>query len=161
MNHKIGQSVGIRISPKTSQMLDLIVEKTGLPKSRLATTFLEDMLPEVERIGESYENGLLRIARWLDRVMNLFKNGRPKPTKSPKGFSKEQFTVWLSDESLEKADKIASQFFMTRSRLLAFMLDAGLNRFTVKGALGFEELRKTLLELGKDLKEEPEDNPAK
>ena len=156
MSPKSGLSVGIRISPKTSQMLDLLVEKTSLPKSRLATTFIEDMLPEVERIGESYENGLLRIARWLDRLMKLFKTGKPNPAKS-KGYSKEQFTVWLSDESLGKADKIAGQFFMTRSRLLALILDAGLNRFTVKGALGFEELRKTLLEIGKDLKEESED----
>jgi predicted transcriptional regulator len=163
MSSSAGQSVAVRLSPKTIDIINALAEKTEYTPSRIAFIMIDASLPAIEKIRTSYESGILSIARWIDKLLSwTFKGVRKKAVKvvteayekeTLKPPPKETFTVWIQNETIERIDAIAKRFYMTRGRLVAMLLEGTMNQFSFKTGVSIAAFHDFVTKTGKELNE--------
>ena len=163
MSPSAGQSVAVRLSPKTIGIINELATKTDYTPSRIAFIMIDAGLPAIETIRTSYESGILSIARWIDKLLSWALKGvrkkalqvvmeaQEKGTLKPP--AKETFTVWLPHEAIERVDAIAKRFYMTRGRLVAMMLEGTMNQFSFKTGVSIAAFHDFVTKTGKELNE--------
>ena len=163
MSQSKGQSVAVRISPKTQEVINALAEKTEYTPSRVAYIMIDAGLPAIETIRTSYESGILSIARWIDKLLSwatkgarkkvhqVVTEGLEKGTIKPP--PKETFTVWLPNETVARIDAIAQRFYMTRGRLVAMLLEGTMSRFTLRTGVNVAAFLDFVEKTGKELNE--------
>lgn len=162
MSPSSGQTIAARITPKTIDTMQMLAEKTGYTPSRLALIMIDEVLPSMEKVTASYENGLLSVARWIDKLLSWMNKTALKASASEKagakknirGQAKETFSVWLPNETLERMDVIAKRFYMSRGRLLGLVLDSCFNKYGVDAGVSLAHFHDFLAKAGHELNTE-------